>query len=279
MNKIFISSTEEYQPISHGDSYLYENYLRVTTFLKTRIEKAMVERIAKPNLITGNVEWYSEFNGPMSLISEHDIAHQQYVENEYVKFLAKVDRFIKELKLSGDHDKETWANLLSLTFSTENNILISNGTDWAIVWGWKFRNKLNFASPIFAEPQPLNAEEELEVSETDSTSIQKENIDLQESVERDIVETPKDLETIYDEVIIKKRRVGFFGYIKRFFRWISYRFWGLMMLILYTLLVLCICRYCCKKECPDNCSELEKTEHELIKIKERLNERCLSDTL
>ena len=94
--------------------------------------------------------------------------------------------------------------------------------------------------------------------------------------EEDIEEEDIDVEV--DETSIKSK-VGFFGYIKRFFRWISYRFWGLMMLIIYTLLVLCVCRYCCKKECPDNCSELEQTEQELIKIKERLNERCLSDTL
>lgn len=279
MNKVYISSTEEYQPLSHRDSYLYENYLRVTTFLKTRLDKVLVDRIAKPNLVSGNVEWYSVFNGPMSVIAEYDINHQQIVEKEYVNFLSKVDRFIKELKISGDTDKETWADLLSITFSSENNILISNGTEWAIVWGWQFRNKLNFALPVFAEtqtePELLHQDEDevREEKEVSGSSAEKEKGEIQEPIDIKVVhESVKG-----DKITVKKKRVGFFGYIKRFFRWLAYRFWGLMLLIMFTLIVLCICKKCCIDK--ENCSQFNKIEEKVIDVEKKVKDRCDIDSI
>ena len=276
MNKVFISSTEEYQPISHGDSYLYENYLRVTTFLKTRIDKTLVDRIAKPNLVSGNIEWYSVFSGPMLVIAEYDTSHQRFVENEYVNFLTKVNQFIKDLQVSGDQDKKQWAELLTITFSSENNILISNGNEWTIVWGWKFRNKLNFSSPVFVETDStfLPLDEEKETDEDIDSSIQKEEGKNQEVNETKIL----DKAIVTDNAISKRmKRVGFFGHVKRFFRWMAYRFWGLMLLIMFTLIVLCICKKCCVDK--GNCSKIDRIEEKVIDVEKKVKECCDNDTI
>lgn len=276
MNKVFVTSTEEYQPISHGDSYLYENYLRITTFLKNRIDESSVNRVAKPNLISGNVEWYCKFSAPMLQITNYDEGHQQLVESEYVQFLAKIDRFIKELESTGDEDKVQWARLLSVTFSPEDNILISNGKEWAIIWGWKFLNKLKFISPVFTDIQSNSegSELELEMYETVQEAVQESP---NESKEPEEIEHDEGKEIVNSPQQRQLKNVGFFQKIIRFFRYLSYRFWGLMLLIILILIVLCICKKCCSNK--SRCSELVGIENKINDIEKRVEERCKNDTI
>jgi hypothetical protein len=68
-----------------------------------------------------------------------------------------------------------------------------------------------------------------------------------------------------------KSRLSFWQHIKRFFRWLAYRFWGLMLLIIYTLLIIFLTKQCTNK--PD-CSKFQKVERELKYLEGRIKERC-----
>jgi hypothetical protein len=70
----------------------------------------------------------------------------------------------------------------------------------------------------------------------------------------------------------KKSRIGFWGWIKRFFRWLAYRFWGLMMLIVYTLLIIFLTKKCSSQ--PNNCEDFRKIENELKELEGRVKEKC-----
>ncbi len=75
-------------------------------------------------------------------------------------------------------------------------------------------------------------------------------------------------------VIDKSNNVGCLGRIVRILRWISYRFWGLFWLIIYTLLVIWLCRYCNRPNCDAYCEKLKETKKELKLLEERVRERC-----
>ena len=278
MRNIFSISTKEFQPISYGGNYLHDNYDNLVSFLKLKF-KDEKQRLAKPiQKDEKSFDFFGDFKKPLKRISTFDKSIQDEILLSYNEYLEKVGSLSKRLIRSNNKDEQDWGEILKCVFNRDDNIVISDGQDWILVWGWSFRNKEENYIPLTTipeKPEEINTE-----SITTGTLITPLSVQEELAPEENPVEEVEE-EAIEEQPIenSKKSKVGFFGYIKRFFRWISYRFWGLMMLIIYTLLILCICRYCCDKECPDNCSELKKTEQELIKIKERLNERCLSDTL
>ena len=275
MRNIFTISTKEFQPISFGGNYLHDNYDNLVSFLKLKF-KDEKQRLAKPiQKDEKSFDFFGDFKKPLKRISTYDKSIQDEILLSYNEYLEKVGKLSKRLTRSDNKDEQDWGAILKCVFNRDDNIIISDGQDWILVWGWSFRNKEENYIPLTSIPE--KTEETVVITPIPPSVPKIEVIDedtetplIVEEEEEVIVEQPLD--------VSKKSKVGFFGYIKRFFRWISYRFWGLMMLIIYTLLILCICRYCCEKECPDNCSELKKTEQELIKIKERLNERCLPET-
>ena len=280
MRNIFTISTKDFQPISFEGNYLHDNYDNLVSFLKIKLKNEK-NRLAKPlQRDEKSFDFFGDFNKPLKRISTFEQSKQDEILISYDEYLNKVETISNRLIRSKNKDEQDWGAILKSVFNRDDNIIISDGDDWILVWGWSFRNKAENYVPLTTIPEK---EEVIEPSTTPPGSIPASApiSSLHEKVDEDpqteeIEEELMEKETLKTH---KKSKVGFFGYIKRFFRWISYRFWGLMMLILYTLLVLCICRYCCNQECPDNCSELKKTEQELIKIKERLNERCLSDTV
>lgn len=83
-------------------------------------------------------------------------------------------------------------------------------------------------------------------------------------------------DSVGDKVFVPIRRLTFWERIKRFFRWISYRFWALMLLIIFILLLCCLCKNCSnKKAAPcDNCKELDSINKRLEETKIRLKENC-----
>ena len=277
MRKIFTISTKEFQPISYQGTYLHDNYDNLVSFLKIKLKNEK-NRLAKPiQKDDKSFDFFGDFKSPLKRISTFVEAKKEELLNSYNDYLTKVENISNRLIRSKNKDEQDWGEILKSVFNRDDNIIISDGNDWILIWGWSFRNKAENYVPLTTIPEKEESTTE-PVPVNISPPIVETPINEEPLVEN---EDEEDEEIIYEEAIEtnKKGKVGFFGYIKRFFRWISYRLWGLMMLIIYTLLILCICRYCCEKECPDNCSELKKTEQELIKIKERLNERCLSDTV
>ena len=67
MNLVYSTSTDDFQPISFGDSYLYYNYGRLSSLLKNRLTNTELNRLAQPTLIANKkIEWFSFFDGPMT---------------------------------------------------------------------------------------------------------------------------------------------------------------------------------------------------------------------
>ena len=91
------------------------------------------------------------------------------------------------------------------------------------------------------------------------------------------ISIPDPIIPIVPIVPIFLRRISFGERIKRIFRWITYRFWGLMMLIVFVLLILCLCKHCCRKE--DDCSKYQDIDKVQQKHEMRVKERCPKTTV
>lgn len=287
MNLIYSTDTKEFSPISHGDSYLYEKYFRIFSFLKTKLKDHEYNHLAQPIVKENMVDWHGNYSNKMNSLSSFDSKIQEKIESLYVELLSKTKKISKELLSSGDEEKMAWGKLISETFNTENNILITDGIEWAIIWGWQFRNKLNFAnadfiSDQFEEPAPSP-------KTTEDTLLAKTTIvspvDTKETISQANEEIPPyadgekaDNNPILGKTVIPpppiaiKSRLSFWQHIKRFLRWLAYRFWGLIMLIIYTLLIICLCKKCQHND--NDCSQYQKIERDLKYLEGRVKERC-----
>jgi len=283
MNLVYDITTDDFQPISFGDSYLYDNYGRLSSFLKFRLSSNEINRLAKPVLnATKQIEWHSAFDGPMHPLDSFPQESQVDVEKQYLELLKKIERTIVEFRNSQDKDKEQWSNILSLVFNPADNKLLYNGKDWIFMWGWQFRNKLIIQSPEFNIPEDpieqdtvqseiVNTPElqnELEVEMfTHPDDIKKDELAVEE--EKLVVDQIGPITPVVPQL---RKRISFWERIKRFFRWIAYRLWGLMMLIIFVLLILCLCKNCCQNK--EDCSTFENVDKELKRIEDRVKERC-----
>lgn len=315
MNKIFELSTKQYEPISVGSSYLFEQHHAIVSFLKSKLDPSHLNILASPKLNerTEIIEWYANTSGTLSHIDTFSEELQIAIKQKYWELKFKINEIIQSLSSSSKGtEANQWIEILNSTFSENDNLLISNGDDFFIIWGWKFNSGAsNYLDPQFLPlPTPFidntyrndqnienNGEQPVSMSTSDSNeshiedNIVENPIDEQVEKNKDInvilttsegANIPQENNTINETEIIDKpyvatiRKLTFWERIKRFFRWISYRFWALMMLIIFILLLCCLCKNCSnKKVVPcDNCKELDSINKRLEETKIRLKENC-----
>ena len=313
MNKIFELSTKQYEPISIGSSYLFEQHHAIVSFLKSKLDPSLLNRLASPKLIerAEMIEWYANTSNTLSTIDSFSEEQQIGIKQKYWELKFKINEIIQSLSItSKGTEANQWIEILNATFSENDNLLLSDGDDLFIIWGWKFNSGAsNYLEPQFlpsANPvvdnlnindQKIDSSDENATSILESTDSQNDTT-LNDDPTEEPIEKNKDINVILTttentsthnennninetEVIDKPevdtiRKLTFWERIKRFFRWISYRFWALMLLIILILLLCCLCKNCSsKKAAPcDNCKELDSINKRLEETKIRLKENC-----
>jgi len=314
MIKLYQLSTKEYEPIYQGSNYLFEQYDAVFSFLKSKIENRFLNMLAKPILNENNeiVEWHANFSGDFFPINTFDEDKQIEIKQRYWELKFEIEDLISSLsKSKNGEDIDLWIEKLLAVFNEDNNLVLSNGVDCIILWGCSF----NAASSNFLETEflPLrNGSEFTNLDESpviNSTILPTGSLPDQESnetiVDNVADENPasysnnqtanQDINVVLNTLENKKNNLGvdelkpdnsknipvsrgltFWERIKRFFRWISYRFWALMLLIILLLLLCCLCKNCSNKKAVncDNCKELDSINKRLDETKSRLKENC-----
>jgi hypothetical protein len=244
----------------------------------------------------GQINWYGKYEGDFKRLNECNPNVSEKVKLEFNTFIEKTDELSTSLKNKRDADNTEWGNLIANLFQHDRIILIANEkSDWGILWGWDFmsnnENKLPKLEPtykpekIIEQEQPVvvpvvTDDDEINDVKTKQPIVTTTNVDPTPNPE-DIIEDEVDEEDKEDELpvgaepkIIYVERIGCLGRIKRLLRWISYRFWALFWLIIYTLLIIWLCRYCDRPNCEAYCEKLKKTKEELKDLEERVRERC-----
>ena len=274
---IYTLSTETFDPISFGTDYLYNQHERIHGFLLNNYKIKYRDILAKPSLSGNVVNWYGNFTTPLTRLNEFPEDIQDKIKTEYWEVVNDIKIKIDELAQSRDSERRNWAKLLNEVFDSDNNILLSDGIKWCLLWGWKFKNaQQNYQGPIFL---PVNNPSNTEVS----THIEPE---AQDSQEPEIIEefTPFEEVKIVDEIPLEPTAVDeivddsfFIGptvkpslwdKIKRILRRFVYRFWGLLLLIILVLFISCICRKCCAG------SGINDANAKLLELENRIKEKC-----
>ena len=253
MGVVYVLNSSDYSPISIGDKYLYQEYDKVASFLKRNFESSIHSILAKPVLANGAIQWHAEVDVPLTRIGDLSADIQVRIKKRYWKIKEELEKEVYILENSNNAEKKKWGSILRQIFDDENNVLLTDGDFWCLMWGWKFKNKKeNYLPPEFlADPVPAPAPEPL-VEEPQQ--------------EEEVIPLPQEpVQELYP-----KRKSSFWYGLKRLLRNFVYRFWGLLMLILLVLFLWCLFQKCTREEC----AEVDALNKELDALNAQINDRC-----
>lgn len=295
MKKVFSIHNSEYTPISFRNRYLYDSYNQITSFLQGKLSSNDLKRLLKPVLQdNGEIGWYSSSETILYKLEELDDKTTEIIKTEFHSFLSRTNEISTFLKSSQDKDKKEWGLMIDSLFNADKIILLGNSdNEWAMLWGWDFQkyneNKLPYKP---SPPKVAQSTEDASKSETASKSgnsaegkqyteptpsqnqnNNSDNIDNKDNMGPTVTPITEKAQVI-DPAYNLSRRQGCFGWIKRILRWISYRFWGLFWLIIYTLFVILLCKHFFKPDCSGYIKQLEHSRIELEKLEQHIRERC-----
>lgn len=270
---IYSISTGDFKPISFGANYLYNQYDKIHSFLIKNYNEKYKDILAKPILSGNEVNWYGNFNAPLSRLSDLSQETQTIIKTEYWEAKNSLSDEIKNLGLSREKEKQNWANLLTGVFNDENNIVLSDGEKWCLLWGWEFNNKQeNYLVPSFPKQTPKVSQEDpsplqpAHIVQNEITSDENSNINL----DKNIHIAGRSESTSVNSL---RNSPSFWDKIKRFLRRLVYRIWGLLFLIMLVLFIMCLCKKCCNR----NCNEMDDINNKLIQIEKKLDDKCTNN--
>jgi len=283
MKLIYSLSTETFDPISFGTDYLYNQHERIHGFLLNNYKLKYREILAKPRLSGNIVNWYGNFDAPLSRLNEFPEDIQEKIKTEYWEVINDIKVKIDELAQSRDDERRNWAKLLNEVFNSDNNILLSDGVEWCLLWGWKFKNaQQNYQGPVFLPvTNPINNEVSSHI-EPEPEKVKEPEIIEEFTPFEDVkaadevpVETKPTDEIVDDDVLVGPIvKPTLWDIIKRFLRRFVYRWWGLLLLIVLILIISCMCKKCCANKINNSCNGINEANTKMIELENRIKERC-----
>jgi hypothetical protein len=271
MGLVYVINASDYDPISFGDNYLYHQYDKISSFLLKNYGREYQEILAKPVLNNGMVNWHANHDMQLSRIGDLNQDTQLQIKKRYWELKNRLDKDIDDLEYSSLPEKKKWGAMLRQVFDDSNNMILSDGDFWCLLWGWKFKNKTeNYLAPEFLNPDPII----IETPEPEETPKQEEIVEEDEPVsiqEVEIEEIQTPIDTVSGTTISKVKRNNFWYKLKRFLRNFVYRYWGLLFFILLVLFIFCLFQKCTRVDCP----EIHELNEQLDALNEEINNRCL----
>jgi hypothetical protein len=226
--------------------------------------------LAKPVLLNGQVLWYANYQNSFSRLSDFDEQTQVDIKYKYWSVRQILQQEIEKLAQSNDIEKQNWGSLLNDVFDEDSNVILTDGTDWCLLWGWKFRNmKENYLPPEFMPSYaPAISSSQLTSggtgASTESSQARIGHITDPNKVRVFGGQTTQSLSV----------RPSIWDRIKRFLRTIVYRFWGLFFLIMLILFLMCLFKTCSNRRMEERCKELEKNNRSLLELQKKVQEKC-----
>lgn len=255
MNKFFEIPTDHYVPLSHDNNYLFNHYDRITNFLTFNIDQQYRNLLAKPIKNGYQIEWFSAFP---NLINAQGSEFEEFAYAEFYKFLDIIQEKIEFLKVKKDKDANNWAEILEKVFNSQDILIYSNGSNIALVWGWKFDNNeiyrpaIQVFQPVVEDQNNLSnntveeypkqeiIEEEPVDDVVEEKPIEEVNEDneavepvSEEELPEGIVDEPIEEEFFEEEEEKLQRKPGFLEFLK----WFAAKYWW-FLIVLLVLIVL-----------------------------------------
>lgn len=238
MQKFHQISTDQYVPLSHDNSYLFNHYEKVHNFIKLKIDSQYKNILAKPIKHNYEVEWFSPFPD-----LRETTENQQLALHHYWDFQDKLSKQLDVLSNNKDEDTKNWISLLKTVFNPENNIIFNNDSNISIVWGWKFENN-NIQKPLLADPSkltnPVFIEPPITIEQVEGKINDDVNGDLIIEPEPELINDEnddsifkEDFQEVENEIEKIEEKGGFLEFLKEF----AGKYWWLLVVLL-SLIVL-----------------------------------------
>ena len=271
MTVVYSIDTSKYDPISHGSNYLYNQFDRIQSFLVKQNADRYRNILAKPVLSNGQVLWYANYNQPFSRITDLSEDQQFGMKATYWQFRQQIDAEIQQLSISKEIEKQNWANLLKEVFNEDDNVILSDGQDWCLLWGWKFRNmRENYLSPEFMPKSRPSSTSVTGVSDYGSTTLSGN-----QPVSNSLID-PEQIPVIpASNASRPMKKPGFWLRVKHFLRRLVYRLWGLLLLIMFILFIACLFKTCQNKKMAESCRQMEMLNQKLNELDKKVQDRCI----
>jgi len=280
MNIIHSFETKEYKPISSGSFYLYTQYERIQGFLRKQLGESFANLLAKPVHKNGQVDWYGPFPDRLPRIADLPESMQHHILSDYWNIIHHVLKRADELLASSNNDHNTWGHLLKEVFNSDKNIILSDGNTWILIWGWEFSTAHeNYLPANFAPPEMLPNEDPPIGPPPIPDGPVIGTIAGQEEKKPEVTPPPPKPPKTPNGSQPAPIRLSIWERIKRFFRFIAYKLWALMLLIVLALLLICLCRSCCCKKGGTTNSELDSLNQQLQELDQRIQLQCPDTSL
>ena len=237
MQKFHQISTDQYVPLSHDNSYLFNHYEKVHNFIKLKIDSQYKNILAKPIKHNYEVEWFSPFPDLRETTENQQLALHQYWD-----FQDKLSKQLDVLSNNKKKKKKNWISLLKTVFNPENNIIFNNDSDISIIWGWKFENNniqkplladsTNLSNKVFNEPIIIEPDGDIISEDDNGDLINKPKLEsINEENEDSIFK--EDFQDVENEIEKIEEKGGFLEFLKEF----AGKYWWLLVVLL-SLIVL-----------------------------------------
>jgi hypothetical protein len=273
--KIYSINTDSFEPVSFEKSYLYNQYDKIQSFLIKNYGIKFKDVLAKPIITDQQVVWHGNFSNTMNRISDFDEEVQNQIKEEYWTLLTFLKDEINKLSLAKDPEKKSWGNLLREVFNDENNIILTDGTLWCLLWGWKFRNNAeNYLPPVFKDNILKNSSANQGESARSIPIISNAPIKDNNSTSLNTnEEEEQNEETNSDNDTKKPKKEGFWLSFIHALRRFVYRYWGLLFLIMFLLLMSCLFKGCGSNNC-NNCNNIDSLNSKILELQKKVADRC-----
>jgi len=278
MKKQYSLSFDQYAPVSKGNGYLFTQYEPITSFLKKNFKDKFHQILLKPIKLNNSIDFWSEDNGDFQEIDQLAPDKRLIVLQNYNALLYEVELRCKALANGAGQDDFTWASMLRKVFDMDSNIILSDGKEIRLVWGWSFLNKASYQIPFADFSHLIETNEEPQTAEEPQESEMNESIDSQpdeiitaadtnlfeeQSIQDDEpLETDEEIEELQEEAlpedtnqieelpqdapkrpIIPPSANGFTQFLDACERF-GKKFWWLILMFILLLLLLFLLRLC-----------------------------------
>src|SRR5687767_1178775 len=120
MTLAYSLDTDKFQAVSFGGSFLYAQYDRVQSFLNSKFSGKYKNILAKPALVPGSVQWFTNISNPLKRLTEFQEEQQNQIKSEYWELKDALKEDITKLTSSTNSKEKEWGQLLDEVFNEDN---------------------------------------------------------------------------------------------------------------------------------------------------------------
>jgi hypothetical protein len=189
MKKIYDLNSNKFNPVSDGNSYIYLKYDLIRSFLQSNFREEIQKLLLKPIKKDAQIEFWTEEFGEYLEIENFSSDKQEELIKKYNALIYEINRKIDSLKAGSEVDDFSWGNILSKVFNLNQNLILSDGNNIVVVWGWDFNSKKKYELPfeafqhlVFVDPSFETPNNLSDINDINNEDVDTSHTELQEEL-------------------------------------------------------------------------------------------------